>query len=381
MAKRDYYEILGVAKSASQEEIKKAYRALAMKYHPDRNPNNKEAEEKFKEAAEAYEVLSDKDKRKKYDQFGHSGLDGMGGFSGQDVNMEDIFEQFGDIFSGIFGGAGGGRGKRRGAPTGPSPKRGHDLAKEVSISLHDAFVGTKKEISYYHFVTCDACQGKGSQKGTVHKACDTCGGTGQQTFQQGFFAFSQTCGSCMGEGFIIPSPCTTCGGQSRVQKLEKISVTIPRGIFDGAELRIAGKGDAGVFGGPSGDLYLKVHVMPDKKFRRVGDNLECTLMLTYPQLVFGAQVEIESIDGSKEMIKIPKGCPVGERITVAKQGFYRVHNTSRGDLVVITQCHIPTKLSAEAKETLKTYSEQIGTTTENGSGEGTIKSFFKKFLG
>lgn len=379
MAKRDYYEILGVAKNASQDEIKKAYRKLALKYHPDRNPDNKEAEEKFKEAAEAYEVLSDAQKRKKYDQFGHSGLEGMGGFSAQDVNMEDIFEQFGDIFSGIFGG-GGQRGRRRGAPAGPMPKRGHDLSKDISISLKDAFLGTKQEISYYHFVTCPTCEGRGSEKGAVHQACQTCHGTGQQTYQQGFFAYTQTCGSCMGEGFIITSPCATCGGQSRIQKMEKITATIPRGIFDGAELRIAGKGDAGVYGGSAGDLYLRVHVMPDKKFHRVGDNLECTIMLTYPQLVFGAQVEIESIDGSKEIIKVPKGCPVGERITLAKKGFYRVHSNYRGDLVVITQCHIPKKLSTEARDLLKKYSEEIGTSTENG-GEGAIKGFFKKFLG
>jgi molecular chaperone DnaJ len=381
MTKRDYYEILGVAKSASQDDIKKAYRKLALKYHPDRNPDNKEAEEKFKEAAEAYEVLSDAQKRKKYDQYGHSGLEGMGGFSSQDVNMDDIFEQFGDIFSSMFGGsAGGGRGKRRGAPAGPTPKRGHDLAKDISISLKDAFEGTKQEISYYHFVPCETCKGKGSEEGTVHQACQTCHGSGQQTFQQGFFAFSQTCSSCMGEGFIITSPCKTCGGQTRIQKLEKITATIPRGIFDGAELRIGGKGDAGVFGGSAGDLYLRVHVMPDKKFTRIGDNLECNILLTYPQLVFGAQVEIESIDGSKETIKIPKGCPVGERIVLAKKGFYRVHSNFRGDLVVITQCHIPKKLSSEAQDLLKKYSEDIGTSTENHD-EGTIKGFFKKFLG
>jgi molecular chaperone DnaJ len=376
MAKRDYYEILGVAKGASQDEIKKAYRKLAMKYHPDRNPDNKEAEAKFKEAAEAYEVLSDKDKRQKYDQFGHSGLEGMGGFTAQDVNMEDIFEQFGDIFGGIFGG--GGRRQRRTA-TGPTPKRGHDLYKEINITLKEAFLGTKKEISYHHFVTCAACEGKGAKKGSVYQPCATCHGTGQQSFQQGFFAFSQTCGSCMGEGFIIPNPCQACAGQSRVQQYEKISPNIPRGIFDGAELRIAGKGDAGVFGGPSGDLYIRVHVLPDKKFRRIGDNLETTLMLTYPELVLGAQVEIESIDGSKETIKIPKGTPVSEQIRVAGKGFYRINSERRGDLVVITQCHIPKKLDPEAKKLLKEYSDKIGTDTHDD--HGSITGFFKKFLG
>lgn len=379
MAKRDYYEVLGVARSASEQEIKAAYRKLAMKYHPDRNPDNKEAESKFKEAAEAYEVLSDKEKRKRYDQLGHAGIEGMGGFTAQDVNMEDIFEQFGDIFSGIFGGRP--RGKRRAKATGPTPKRGHDLYKEISITLKDSFLGCKEEITYYHFVPCQTCEGKGAQKGTLYQACAACQGTGQQTYQQGFFAFSQTCGQCMGEGFIIPSPCPTCGGQSRIQQYEKITITIPRGIFDGAELRIAGKGDAGIFGGSAGDLYLKVHVLPDKKFKRVRDDLESTIMLTYPQLVLGAQVEIESIDGSKETVKIPKGTPVGHKIRISGKGFYQINSTRRGDLVIITQCDIPSDLPKEAKETLKKYSQEIGTEIKGKNPDSSISGFFKKFLG
>jgi molecular chaperone DnaJ len=377
MTKKDYYEILGVSKDASQQDIKAHYRKLALKYHPDRNPDNKDAENKFKEAAEAYEVLSDPEKRRKYDQYGHSGIEGMGGFSSQDVNMEDIFSQFGDIFGGIFG-QGGGRTRQK-RQTAPTPKRGHDLYKEITITLKESFLGTKQEVSYYHFIPCQACEGKGAQKGTIYQTCTTCHGTGQQTYQQGFFAFSQTCGTCMGEGFTIPSPCQSCGGQSRIQRFEKITPTIPRGIFDGAELRISGKGDAGIFGGPSGDLYLKVHVKADKKFKRVGDNLESTLMLTYPQLALGAQVEVESIDGSKETIKIPKGTPVGELIRVPSKGFYRVHSQKRGDWVIITNCYIPKKLSVEAKDLLKTYSDLVGTETE--TNQTTITGFFKKFLG
>lgn len=379
--KRDYYEILGVGKTASQDEIKKAYRKLAMKYHPDRNPDNKEAEAKFKEAAEAYEILSNEKKRKQYDQFGHAGVGGgAGGFGGQEMNMDDIFSQFGDIFGDIFGGGGGRqRGGRRAGPAGPMPKRGHDLSKEITISLKESYLGTKREISYYHFVPCTPCEGKGAKKGTVYQPCAACQGTGQQSYQQGFFAFSQTCGSCMGEGFTIPSPCGSCAGQSRTQKLEKLTITIPRGIANGSELRVPGRGDAGVFGGSSGDLYLKVQVQPDKAFKRVGDNLQSTIMLTYPQLVFGAQVEIENIDGTKETLKIPKGCAVGERIVVPGKGFYRVQSTRRGDLVIITQCNIPKKLSADAKATLKTYSEQIGTKAEDSNSS--IVGFFKKFLG
>ncbi len=374
--KKDYYEILDVPRTASEQDIKAAYRKLALKYHPDRNPGDKQAEDKFKEATQAYEVLSDKEKRQRYDQFGDAGTQDMGGFS-HDVNMEDIFGQFGDIFGSIFGE--GQRSRRKRKATGPQPKQGHDLSKEITITLKEAFLGVKKEISYYHFVTCDTCHGKGLQPSTNYEMCPTCHGSGEQQFKQGFFTFSQTCGTCAGEGFIIPSPCKTCGGQSRVQKFEKITPTIPKGIFDGADLRISKQGDAGVFGGGSGDLYVKIHITPDKTFKRVDNNLECTVMLTYPQLVFGAQLDIESIDGTKETIKVPKGCAVGHRIVLSGKGFYNLATKKTGDWVIITQCHIPNKLSPEATETLKKYSEFIGTATNDN--EGTLKGFFKKFLG
>ncbi len=372
---RDYYEILGVSKNATQEEIKAAYRKLALKYHPDRNPNNKEAEEKFKEAAAAYEVLSDTDKRKRYDQFGHAGVEGNMGMGKQDMNMEDIFEHFGDIFGDIFGM--GQRQTRR--KTGPTPKRGHDLSQELQITLKEAYTGTKKEVGIYQFVACEVCGGKGMEKGTSAQTCSRCSGTGQIQFKQGFFMYAQPCDVCNGEGFTIPSPCKACKGQSRIQKFDKFTVNIPKGIFDGAELRISGKGDAGVYGGQSGDLFIHVTVLPDKTFSRVDDDLVCTIMLTYPQLVLGSQIDIENIDGTKETIKIPKGCPVGEKIIVAGKGFQRLRSKSYGNLVVITNCHIPKKLSTEAKRLLTDYSEQIGTSTDNH--EGSIRSFFKKFLG
>lgn len=381
MAKRDYYEVLGVSKSANEQEIKAAYRKLALKYHPDRNPDNKAAEEKFKEASEAYEVLSDAEKKQRYDQMGHAAFEGgMGGHGPHGgMNMDDIFEHFGDIFGDIFGGAGQGQGRRRKKSTGPEPKRGHDLYKEVVIDLKDAFMGTKEEISYNHFVSCAQCSGKGMQPGTSVKECGTCHGAGQVQFRQGFFMYSQACSTCGGQGYMISNPCTTCKGQSRVQQYEKFSVNIPKGIYDGAELRITGKGDAGVYGGPAGDLFIKVLVQEDKKFQRDGDDLVCTVMLTYPQLVLGSQVEIESIDGSKETIKIPKGCPVGEKITVKEKGFQKLRGNSRGSLVIITQCHIPKSLSADAKQKLMDYSESIG--TETSAHDSTIVGFFKKFLG
>ncbi len=372
MSKKDFYEVLGVARTASADEIKAAYRKLALKYHPDRNPGNKEAEEKFKEAAQAYEVLSDEKKRKAYDQFGHAGMGAGQGFSNQGMNMEDIFEHFGDVFGDIF------NQHRPRKKTGPEPRRGHDLHKDISISLKDAYTGTKQEIAYYHFETCDLCKGKGTKAGTKAVVCATCKGTGEIHFSQGFFMYTQACSTCGGQGFTIPSPCPSCNGQSRKQVYDKFNVTIPAGIFDGAELRIAGKGDAGVYGGPSGDLFLRVSVMPDKNFKRVEDDLTCTMLLTYPQLVFGSQVEIENIDGSKETIKISKGCPVGERIIVAGKGFPKLRGTGRGNLVVITNCDIPKKLSDAAKEHLTQYSREIGTSTQGNSG---LSGFFKKFLG
>lgn len=371
---KDYYEILGVSKQASQQEIKAAYRKLALKYHPDRNPDNKEAEEKFKEAAQAYEVLSDSQKRNQYDQFGPAGFEGAAG-AGAGMNMDDIFSAFGDIFGDIFGG-GFKRSRKKG---GPEAKRGHDLHKDIQINLKEAFTGSKKEIKYYRFFTCETCKGKGTKEGTAAKECAKCHGTGQITTRQGFFMYSQTCSACRGEGYIIPSPCPACSGQSRIQKLDKFTVNIPKGIFDSAELRIAGKGDAGVYGGSAGDLFLQVTIMPDKKFKRIEDDIVVNVMLTYPQLTFGSQVEIENIDGSKVNIKIPKGCPVGKEIIVASKGFARLRSKGYGNLVVVTQCHIPKKLSKEAKEKLKEYAQLIGSNIEDNSGS--IAGFFKKFIG
>ena len=378
MSKRDYYEVLGIPKAASPEDIKAAYRKLAMKYHPDRNPDNTEAEDKFKEAAEAYEVLSDQQKRGQYDQFGHSGISGMGGHhgAGGGMNMDDIFESFGDIFGSMFGGGGGGQ--RQPRRSGPQPKHGHDLAQDVTISLKESYEGNKKEVGYYHFVSCDTCHSKGTKAGTKPQQCAECQGTGQKQFRQGFFMYAQTCSSCSGEGFIMSDPCEPCSGKSRTQKFDKFSVTIPAGVYDGAELRITGKGDAGVYGGKTGDLFIRIHVLEDKKFRRKGDDLVSTLTLTYPQLVFGSQVEIENIDDSKQTVKIPKGSPVGERIIVPGKGFANVRRKgTRGNLVIITQCHIPKKISADAKKLLSSYSSIIGTSTDDGG----IVSFFKKFLG
>ena len=373
MSKRDFYEVLGVSKDASAADIKAAYRKLVLKYHPDRNPDNKEAEEKFKEAAEAYEILSDAKKRAQYDQMGHAGFEhgGMGGHGS--MNMDDIFSSFGDIFGDIFGA--GQQQRRRGSP---EPKRGHDLHKEIQISLKDAFLGIKTEVQYHHFVACNTCNAKGAQPGTSFTSCKKCNGNGQIQFRQGFFMYSQACNDCAGPGYKIASPCKDCKGQSRIQQYDKFSVNIPKGIFDDAELRITGKGDAGIYGGSAGDLFIKVHVQLDKHFKRVQDDLLCTITLTYPQLVLGAQIEINSIDETKETIKIPRGCPTDEQILIPGKGFYKLRSNARGNLIVITKCHIPKKLSSEAKELLINYSKVVGTDTESHGG---IASFFKKFLG
>jgi len=376
--KKDYYIILGLQKNASEADIKSAYRKLAMKYHPDRNPGNKEAEEKFKEAAQAYEVLSDPEKRNKYDQYGHAATEGFGGGAGPEMNMDDIFANFGDIFESMFG-SGFTQTQKKSRRSGPIPQRGHDRHKELEITLKEAFEGIKKEISYNRMFACETCKGHGTAPGTKPEICKQCEGTGQVTYRQGFFMYAQTCNICGGQGYIIPHPCHTCSGHSRKQKFDKFTVTIPAGIFDGAELRVSEKGDAGVYGGPSGDLYLKIKILPDKKFKRNGDDIECTILLTYPQLVLGCQIEIENIDRSKEIIKIPKGCPSGERIIISGKGFPVLRGRHRGNLVIITQCHIPTKLSTEAKETLKQFSEQITLNVDESSN--TITGFFKKFLG
>ncbi len=376
MNQMDYYKVLGVAHSATNNEIKAAYRKLALKYHPDRNPDNKQAEDKFKEATQAYEILSDTKKRTQYDQFGHAEPGGMGGGTNYtDMNMEDIFENFGDIFGSMFG-----SNTRKKKPTGPEPKAGLDLGKELVITLKDSFLGIKKDISYYRFFICETCKGQGTQTKTKPQACSTCKGRGQVQYKQGFFVYAQTCSNCAGEGFIIPYPCHNCNGQSRIQKYDKFTATIPAGIFDNAELRIPDKGDAGVYGGPAGDLYLKVGVQEDKKFKRIKDDLVCWVMLTYPQLTLGCQVEIESIDGTKHTIKIPRGCQIGERILVPGKGFFKLRNNFHGNLVIITQCHIPKKLPPSAKKALNSYSKEIGTTVMNDK-DGYIASFFKKFLG
>ncbi len=374
MAKRDFYDILGVSKQATEQEIKAAYRKLALKYHPDRNPGNKEAEEKFKEAAQAYETLSDKEKRAQYDQFGEAGPHiGGAGWQGHNMNMDDIFRNFGDIFGDLFQE----REPQRRRSSGPTARSGHDRQLEVSITLKDAFTGTKKDIGYYRLTQCTTCKGKAVKEGTSTEKCKKCNGSGQMQYQQGFFVYSQTCPQCDGAGYTIPHPCPTCKGSSRVQIYENFTVKIPAGIYEGAEIRIVDKGDAGIYGGATGNLFVLVHVEADKRFTREDNDLISHLTLSYPQLVFGAAVEIDHIDGSKISIKVPKGCPVGNKLTIPDKGFVRLRGRGNGNLIIITQCDIPKKLSTPAKDALKQYAEQIQTSVDDEQGKG---GFFSSML-
>jgi molecular chaperone DnaJ len=381
MSKKNFYDILGVSKTADVAEIKKAYRALAMKHHPDRNPGNPEAEEKFKEATSAYEVLSDEKKRAQYDQHGHDNYNNMQGGGGHHGNMDDMFRNFGDMFGGVdFGDIFGQGQSQRRKKSGPTPQRGHDLIQDITITLKEAYLGIKKEVSYYHAFACTSCNHQGYKNKTDVVICSKCKGAGQVRFQQGFFSVAQACQPCQGQGYTIKNPCENCKGQSRKQEFERFSVTIPQGIFDGAELRISQKGDAGIYGGPSGDLFLKIKVAHDKKFTRIENDLSCNLMLTYPQLVLGCQVEIENIDGTNISIKIPKGCPVGEKITVPGKGFVKLKGFGTGNLIIVTQCHIPKKLTSTQKDSLDSFASQLGTDVTDRQ-DVFISSIFKKFFG
>jgi molecular chaperone DnaJ len=379
MSKKDFYSILGVSKDASTEDIKRAYRKAAMQHHPDRNPGNKDAEARFKEAAEAYETLSDNDKRVKYDQYGHDQYQNAqqngGGGGHHDVNFEDLFSHFGDIFGGGFGGGN----QRQARRSGPTAQQGHSLAKDVTISFKESYVGVETTISYYHAVVCNGCKGQGAQKKSDIVTCKSCRGSGQKVYSQGFFQQVTHCSACQGEGFTIKTPCSECKGQSRKQEYENFPVKIPRGIAQGDKISFSNKGDAGIYGGPAGDLILNISVAKDKHFRREGDDLISSALLTYPQLVFGCQIEIKNIDDTTITVKIPKGTAVGERITIPGKGFSNPRTKHVGNLVIITQCHIPTKLSDATKKQLQEYSDSLGTNVSEQAGF--ISSFFKKFLG
>ena len=347
MAKRDYYEVLGVAQNASASDIKSAYRKLAMKYHPDRNPDDASAEDKFKEASEAYEVLSDNDKRGRYDRFGHQGVNSQGF---QDVN--DIFSSFGSIFEDFFGfsgAAGGGRGRGR-------VRRGADLRYDMAIEFDEAVFGVEREVELERPVRCDTCEGSGAKPGSGRTTCRTCGGIGQINRAQGFFAIRTACHVCGGEGSIVEKPCTDCRGQGRLNKKRKLSVKVPAGVDSGVRLRLSGEGEPGPSGGPSGDLYVVLHVKESDRFVRDGLDLIMEQPIGIAQASLGCKIKIKTLDAEKE-IEIPGGSQSGERITLAGAGVPHLKGVGRGDLYVELRVVVPKKLSKEQRELLQKYAE------------------------
>ncbi len=357
MAKRDYYEILGVERSADEREIKKAYKRLAMKFQPDRNPDNPESEEKFKEAKEAYEILSDAQKRAAYDKFGHAGVDpnqaGPGGFGGG----ADFGDVFGDIFGDIFG---GGRRSQRAA-------RGSDLRYNMELTLEEAVRGVSKEIKVPTLVECDECHGSGARTGTSAQTCPTCHGSGQVQMRQGFFAVTQACPHCHGKGKIITDPCRKCHGDGRVQKTKTLSVKIPAGVDTGDRIRLAGEGEAGEFGAPAGDLYVQVHVKEHPIFVRDGNNLYCEIPISFTTAALGGEVAVPTLDG-RVMLKIPVETQTGRMFRLRGKGVRSLRSGAEGDLLCKAVVETPVKLSDEQKELLKQLEDSL-----NGSGVKTHK--------
>ena len=373
--KRDYYEVLGVSKSASDEEIKKAYRKLAKKYHPDMNPDNKEAEAKFKEANEAYEVLSNPEKRAKYDQFGHAGVDpnfGGGGFGGG-FDMGDI--DLGDIFGSFFGGGFGGFGGQQQRAN--APQKGQSLRANLTVSFEEAAFGCEKEIELNRTETCSDCQGSGCQPGTTAETCPDCRGAGVVRIQRGGggFAFSTTapCSRCRGTGKLIHSPCNSCGGTGSVRKKQRIKVTIPAGIDDGQAISLRGQGNAGTNGGPAGDLIVGVRIKPHPQFKREGTTVLYEQPISFYQATMGAELEIPTIDG-KVKYTLPAGTQTGTVFRLRGKGIPVLQGRGRGDQIVTVKVQVPTNLTTEQREALRVFGEAMG---ENIS-EGSIKSFFDK---
>ncbi len=363
--KRDYYEILGVTKSADAEIIKKAYRKLAMQYHPDRNPGDKAAEDKFKEAAEAYEVLSNADKKARYDQFGHQAFGGgQGGFGGGGFHdMNDIFSQFGDIFGDIFGGGQGGF--SRGGRNKNSPRRGSDLRYISEIKLEDVLKESEKQIEFETEDQCGECSGTGAAAGSAPVTCKTCRGAGQVVRQQGFFSMATTCPTCRGTGESIENPCKPCGGDGRVSVKRKIKVTIPAGVDTGTRLRISGEGEGGYKGGPKGDLFVEVRVADHDVFEREGDHLFADLDVPYIQFLLGGDLTVQALDGEVE-IEVPRGVKPGERIKVAGRGIPSLRGSRRGDLYYTVHPEFPDKLAENEEKLLREIAELKKTKVHSG---------------
>jgi len=373
MSKRDYYEVLGVIKSASTEEIKKAYRKLALKHHPDRNKGDKVAEAKFKEASEAYHVLSDKDRRNNYNQFGHAAFEGAGargGFSNFDFSnvFSDIFGS--DSFDNFFEGFGDTRrrGRRR-----SSDYRGADLRYDLSISLEEAYNGKKQEINFSSSDKCEKCDGYGAEPGSKPISCSSCGGQGQVRSSQGFFTIQQTCPECAGSGEQISEPCKTCRGIGKKQSKKKISTNIPKGVDDGTRIRLSGKGEAGIKGAGNGDLYIFVSVKTHNIFKRSEENLFFEFPISLTNATLGATVEVPTIDGGKAKVKIPAGTQNGKQFRLKGKGMPTIRNKSYGDLYIQAITEVPVSLTKEQKNLLEQFKKLEDTKTNP-----IMKDFFEK---
>ena len=350
MAKKDYYEVLGVKRDASDEDIKKAYRKLAMKFHPDRNPDNKDAEGKFKEAKEAYEVLSDKEKRGTYDAYGHAGVDARAGMGAGQQGFGGFSDAFGDIFGEIFGGAAGARGGRS------SGYRGADLRYNLEITLEQAARGTETKIRIPTLEECETCKGSGAKPGTSAKTCPACSGSGQVRMAMGPFSMAQTCPTCHGTGKVIPTPCATCHGAGRLKKHKTLSVKIPTGVDVGDRIRLSGEGEAGVNGGPPGDLYVVINLKEHSVFQREGNDLHCEMPLSFSTAALGGEIVIPTHDG-EAMIKIPAETQTGQVFRLRGKGIKGVRSNSHGDLLCHMVMETPVRLTERQKELLREFEE------------------------
>ena len=368
MAQRDYYEILGLQKNASDDEIKKAYRKLAMKYHPDRNPGDEETEMRFKEVKHAYEVLSDPQKRAAYDQFGHAGVEGgMGGGprGGGGASFSDIFS---DVFGDIFGG--GGRGGAR-------VFRGADLRYNLEMTLEEAVGGVEKTLEIPTWRSCESCDGKGQAEGRDPDTCSTCNGHGDVRVQQGFFSIQQTCPRCGGTGVMVTDPCGSCGGDGKIEETKELNVKIPAGVDTGSKLRVAGEGEAGRRNGPPGDLYVVIHVKPHRVFRREGADLVLDFPISFAQASVGAEVMVPVIDGKKVKFKIPEGTQPGTSFRLKGKGIPHLRGLGRGDQHIVIKVRVPEKLTAKQRQALKDFAKTMGEELPEEKGfMGKVKDAF-----
>ncbi|MBL9072708.1 molecular chaperone DnaJ [Tabrizicola sp.] len=374
MAKRDYYEVLGAKKGASADELKKAYRAKAKELHPDRNADNPQAEAQFKEVNEAYEVLKDDQKKAAYDRFGHAAFEGgMGGGPrpGGYGQQGDFASAFSDVFEDLFGdfmgrgGGGGGGGRSR-------AQRGSDLRYNMRVSLEEAYTGSQKTITVPTSVTCDTCHGSGAEGGAEPVTCPTCNGMGKVRAQQGFFTIERTCHQCNGMGQIIKNPCRTCGGQGRVQKEKQLSVNIPQGVETGTRIRLAGEGEAGLRGGPNGDLYIFIEVKEHALFQRDGVHLFCRVPVSMPTAAIGGEIEVPTIDGGKARVKVPAGAQSGKQMRLRSKGMPALRSSNTGDMVIELAVETPVNLTSRQRELLREF-EKL---SEENNPEGS--SFFSK---